>query len=247
MDASSTRKETEEVRIQIIEGWSIADLQRLLQETHGIPEDASIRVMGKAGGGAAFDASFRLSFPFLAHLPRGRSLEGYLFPDTYRVWRGQLPIGLVKKELEAFAERIASQALTRESAPLKTLDEVVILASIVEKEVSTPEARNMVAGIFLRRLREGIPLQSDATVNYITHSGRARASAEDLTIKSLYNTYRQRGLPPGPISNPGEVAIQAVLHPTPSPYRYFLTDERGQMYYARTLAEHILNRRKAGF
>lgn len=239
--------ETDEVQVRIIEGWSIADIRHVLKEEHGISEEETTRVLGREGDEAAFSTDLREKFSFLRSLPAKRSLEGYLFPDTYRVWRGQLPIGLATKQLEEFGQRIATRKVMAASAPLKSLDEVIILASIVEKEVSTPEQRNMVAGIFLRRLREGIPLQSDATVNYITRSGRSRATSEDLAIESEYNTYKRKGLPPGPISNPSEAAIQAVLQPTPSSYRYFLTDEQGKIYYGRTLEEHAANRRKAGY
>jgi UPF0755 protein len=84
-------------------------------------------------------------------------------------------------------------------------------------------------------------------VNYVTKSGRARATGEDLNVDSAYNTYKNKGLPPGPISNPSEGSIKAVLEPTPSTYLYFLTDEQGKIYYARTLEEHVANRRKAGY
>lgn len=243
----ATGPESDEVQVRIIEGWSISDIRQLLKQEQAVSEAESIRSMGEEGDRTPFDQSLREKFSFLKTLPAQRSLEGYLFPDTYRVWREQLPTGLVIKQLTEFQERVSTEKVTTASAPLKTLDEVITLASIVEKEVSTPEQRKMVAGIFLRRLREGIPLQSDATVNYITRSGRSRATGEDLKIDNAYNTYKNRGLTPGPISNPGETSIQAVLAPTPSSYRYFLTDEQGKIYYGSTLEEHIANRRKAGY
>jgi UPF0755 protein len=243
----ATGPERDEVRVQVIEGWSIADIRRMLKEEQGIPEEEITRVLGQKGDGSSFDPSLREKFSFLKTLAATRSLEGYLFPDTYRVWHAQLPTSLIVKQLEEFQQRIATEKITSASTPLKTLDEVVTLASIVEKEVSKSEDRNMVAGIFLRRLRQGIPLQSDATVNYVTKSGRARATGEDLNVDSAYNTYKNKGLPPGPISNPSEGSIKAVLEPTPSTYLYFLTDEQGKIYYARTLEEHVANRRKAGY
>lgn len=239
--------ESDEVQVRIIEGWTIADMAALLQQEQAVSPEEFKRVVGEGGDRAPFDVDWRTKFSFLKNLPANRSLEGYLFPDTYRVWRGQLPAGLVSKQLTEFDQRIGGAKVTSASAPLKTLDEVIILASIVEKEVSKPDERKMVAGIFLRRLREGMPLQSDATVNYITRSGRSRSTSEDLQIENPYNTYKNKGLPPGPISNPSETAIRAVLEPTPSSYRYFLTDEQGKIYYGRTLEEHAANRRKAGY
>ncbi len=242
-----TGPQSDEVQVKVIEGWSVADIQQMLRDEQGIKEDDLKRVMGESGDASPFDSSLREKFAFLKTLPLERSLEGYLFPDTYRVWHGQLPTSLVTKQLEEFGQRIASEQVTEKSAPLKTLDEVITLASVVEKEVSKPEDRKVVAGIFLRRLNQGIPLQSDATVNYITKSGRSRSTAEDLAIENEYNTYKHKGLPPGPISNPSEGSIKAVLDPTPSTYLYFLTDDAGKIYYGRTLEEHIANRRKAGY
>lgn len=239
--------ESDEVQLRVIEGWTITDIANMLDRDEGIAAAAVARSIGQSADVSAFDSAWRAKFPFLASLPSSRSLEGYLFPDTYRVWKGQLPESLVQKQLDEFSQRFGTQAVTSASAPLKNLDQVIILASIVEKEVADPEARGLVAGIFLRRLREGIPLQSDATVNYVTKSGRSRATPQDLQVESAYNTYRHKGLPPGPIANPGETAINAVLHPTPSGYRYFLTDDEGKIYYAATLEQHAANRRKAGY
>ena len=237
--------QSDEVKLQVIEGWSMRDVRTLLIG-QGVAPDVITHSLGQEGDRAPFDGALRLKYAFLASLPPKRSLEGYLFPDTYRVWKGQLPTSLIIKQLDEFNQRFGSTSVTAASAPLTNLDQVVTLASIVEKEVADPAERKVVAGIFLRRLKEHIPLQSDATVNYFTQSGRSRATSEDLSIENAYNTYKHPGLPPGPISNPGADAIDAVLHPTPSPYRYFLTDEQGRIYYASTLEEHAANRRKAG-
>lgn len=237
----------EEVRVQVIEGWSIRDIRQMLGQEFKVPESDITRLIGKEAGLAGFDPAFRIQYPFLQNLPLDRGLEGYLFPDTYRVWKTQLPDTLFTKQLDEFQDRISSHPITAASAPLKTLDQVVILASIIEKEVAVKEQRKVVAGIFLRRLKEGMLLQSDATVNYITQSGRDRSTSEDLQIENEYNTYKYKGLPPGPISNPSEDSLLAVLEPTPSPYRYFLTDTKGNIYYASTFEQHIANRRKAGY
>jgi UPF0755 protein len=160
------------------------------------------------------------------------------------VWKDQLPQGLIKKQLDAFATR-AFRLIEGAEKQGRTLNEVVTLASIVEKEVANPEDRKIVAGIFWNRLQSGMPLQSDATVNYVTHAGRTRPTIIDLAVESAYNTYAHRGLPPGPICNPGADALEAALNPAKTPYRYFLTDANGKTYFARTLEEHILNRKMA--
>jgi len=220
-----------EVKLTVVEGWSLESISTLL---------ASYQVTMPT----TIPNELRQTYPFLADLPKTASLEGYLFPDTYRVYADQLPQGLIKKQLDEFAER--APALADEAKRQgRTLRDVVILASIVEKEVAKPQDRAIVAGIFLNRLAIGMPLQSDATVNYVTHGGRARPTLNDLQADSAYNTYLHKGLPPGPISNPGDAALNAVLHPTPSEYTYFLTDDLGKTYFAKTFEEHQRNRVKA--
>ena len=102
----------------------------------------------------------------------------------------------------------------------------------------------MIADIFWKRIKANIGLQSDATINFVTGKGTTRPSLDDLKIYSLYNTYKYKGLPPGPISNPGLESIQAALYPTPNPYYYFLTDKDGGVHYAKDLEEHKQNRVK---
>ena len=221
----------DEVSIQIIEGWSMVEESKAVADAGG---KWASPVVG----------DWVQDYPFLSSLSNKATLEGYLFPDTYRVWKDQLPGSLVKKQLDNFV--VHEPTLEQEAKKQgRTMQQVMTLASIVEKEVADPAQRKIVAGIFMRRLKEGMPLQSDATVNYVTHAGHARATAEDLKTDSPYNTYKYPGLPPGPICNPGAEAIEAALHPAETPYRYFLTDDKGKMYYAKTFDEHQANARKA--
>lgn len=220
-----------EVKITVVEGWTIDSINKALA-----PYSASIP--------STIPEELRRDYPFLASLPAGTSFEGYLFPDTYRVYADQLPQALIKKQLDEFAERAPGlEAEAKKQG--RTLRDVVILASIIEKEVSKPEDRKIVASIFLNRLKDGMALQSDATVNYITHAGRARPTLKDLEADSLYNTYRHKGLPPGPVSNPGDTALEAAIHPAETNYRYFLTDDSGKTYFGRTFEDHQRNRQAA--
>lgn len=237
----------DEVQVRLIEGWTLEDIADHLEKNYQIPVDVSAALMGHGLNRAPFDSSLREEYPFLKNLPRNRSLEGYLYPDTYRVWGDQLPESLVRKQLDEFASMFATTTVGPQSAPLKTFDDVVILASIVEAEVRDMSDRRIVAGIFLNRLEAGMALQTDASIGYITGSGRSRSTAKDLSIDSPFNTYKYPGLPPAPINNPSADSIRAVLNPTPNDYIYFLTDEAGTVYYGRTLEEHAANRRKAGF
>ncbi|MBI4426272.1 MAG: endolytic transglycosylase MltG [Candidatus Kerfeldbacteria bacterium] len=182
-------------------------------------------------------------FDFLAGRPAAATLEGYLFPDTYRFFPTARPADVIKKMLINFGVKLASVQSDLQQSGRAHFD-VVRLASIVEREVRTDRDRRMVADIFWRRLADGIALQSDATVNYVTEKNALQPTIADTEVNSPYNTYRYRGLPPGPIGNPGLSSITAVLKPEPNDYLYFLTDAGGTVYYAKIFEEHLANKRK---
>ncbi|OGY92899.1 MAG: hypothetical protein A3B31_00860 [Candidatus Komeilibacteria bacterium RIFCSPLOWO2_01_FULL_53_11] len=221
-------------RVTLIEGWTIDEYADRLDESGFEPEIFSA---------LARDLSlWRDSYDVLASVPSGQSIEGYLFPDTYSVDAAKDAEQLIRKMLNNFSAKLTPVLRDQVAGSGRTLHEVITLASIIEREVAEPADRRLVTDIFLKRLRDGIGLQSDATVNYITKSGRARSTAADLEIDSPYNTYKYRGLPPGPIGNPGIDAITAALAPQPNDYYYFLTDADGGVHYARTFDEHQRNR-----
>lgn len=239
--------ERREVTLRILEGWTLDDIERTVVKDGGGEASGVLRSVGDGVRGEPFDPLWREEFSFLRSLPSGRSLEGYLFPDTYRVWKDDLPESLIRKQLNEFQDRVDPSSITSFPSPLRSLDDVIVLASIIEKEVRNDEDRKIVAGIFLKRLAIGMPLQSDATLGYVTKSGRSRANERDLQIDSPYNSYRFQGLPPGPICNPSLSSINAVFHPTTSSYYYFLTNREGKVLYASTLEGHILNKRRSGY
>lgn len=236
----------EELSLRIIEGKTVDEIIDVLVAKHGLAKEDLQKSIGASVDRLPMHPKWRERYPFLKSLPAKRSLEGYLFPDTYRVYRDQLPDALFAKQLDEFESFYKDIQPGPQSEPLKTLDDVIILASIVEAEVTANSDRAIVAGIFLNRLRIGMALQTDASLSYLHGSNRAQATAEDLASTSPYNTYKYRGLPPGPIGNPGKASIDAVLNPTKTPYFYFLTDKKGKVYYAKTLEEHAANRAKAG-
>lgn len=166
--------------------------------------------------------------------------EGKLYPETYFV-----PADFSAEELytllrETFDKRIEPLAAEIEAHPL-TLDEILTLASIIEREANSPESMGMVSGILQNRLTINMRLQADASIEYILDKPLQELTPEDLTIDSPYNTYLYGGLPPTPIGNPGLVAIEAVLRPTPSEYFFYITDDAGNFYYAETYDEHKAN------
>ncbi len=181
-------------------------------------------------------------YPFLAGKPDDVGLEGYLFPDTYRIYRDASAEDVVRRMLDNFADRMTPELLGEVKASGRSFHEVIIMASIIEREVRGSEERRMVADIFWRRLDEGMRLQADSTVNYVTGKRLPSVSYDDTRYDSPYNTYRYAGLPPGPIGNPGIEAIEAALDPEPNDFWYFLTDEEGTVHYARTFDEHNQNK-----
>ena len=170
-------------------------------------------------------------------------LEGYLFPDTYFVTEDDSLELILTRMQDTFDARITPFFPDIEAQGL-SLKEVVTLASILEREANDETSMKLVAGILFNRLAIGMPLQVDATLEYERGKGSSELTYEDLETDSPYNTYTNVGLPPTPIANPGMVALDAVLNPTPSEYFYYLTAPDGTFYYAETFAEHKRNKAK---
>lgn len=190
---------------------------------------------------AAHDTSF------IADLaPHARNLEGFLFPSTYEFTRRATCDQVVKRMVQNF--RAVWETLQTSSPPqsleIATPEQVVTLASLVERETPDAEERPVVAGVFVNRLRRGEPLQCDPTVQYameLAGHPEKNVHAVDLRVDSPYNTYRYRGLPPGPIANPGEASLRAALMPAQTDYMYFVANDQGGHFFSRTLAEHNRN------
>ena len=168
----------------------------------------------------------------------GDSLQGYLYPDTYRFFDDSNAEAVIIKMLNNFEKKASSSLKGNETL---SSYEVLILASIVEKEVSQSDDKKIVSGIFINRLNKDMKLQSDATVNFLTQSGRAQSTLEDLKIESPYNTYKITGLPPGPITNPSVDTINSVVDYTPNDYLFFLTsrDNPPKTIFSKTFEEHV--------
>ncbi len=182
----------------------------------------------------------------LEFLASSKTKEGYLFPDTYLFPKTASASAVVAKMLSTFDQKTA-QFQEGISASKLSLDEIVTLASIIERETKTEAERSVVAGILFNRLDIGMGLQADATVQYAVGTSEnwwPVLTKEDLTNHSPYNSYRFRGLPPTPIANPGLASLRAAIFPQESDYLYYLHDAKGQIYYAATLEEHNENIRK---
>lgn len=166
--------------------------------------------------------------------------EGRLFPDTYFVPDTFTDSALYDLMRETYEEKVGPLREQIEAHPL-TEAEILVLASIIEREANSEESMRMVSGILQNRLDIGMALQADASIEYVLDKPLSKLTPADLEIDSPYNTYLNRGLPPTPIGNPGLTAIEAVLEPAESDFFYYITDDSGTFHYARTLDEHNLN------
>lgn len=168
--------------------------------------------------------------------------EGYLFPDTYFFFPNVKPAEVIHVMRTEFTDKYA--AILAAASTSRSQDQIVNLASIVEKEASTPEDWAVVAGILWKRFDRGMALQVDAPFLYTVGKASKDLTLDDLKVESPYNTYLHKGLPKTPIDNPGAGALAATLAPTSTPYWFYLSDDKGVMHYAKTYEDHLANKAK---
>lgn len=221
--------------VLIPEGSNLFDMARIYQERLGLDPQEFLRAT-------------RVTALIRDLDPQAPTLEGYLFPDTYRFSHGANAARVVETMVARFREVLNSKFSADLRQSDESLHEVVTLASLVEKETSQPDERPMIAGVFARRLKIGLPLACDPTVIYAVRLADRRLerpvtpiTQSELQIESPYNTYLHAGLPPGPIASPGEASLRAALHPAAGDFLYFVSDRHGGHVFARTLAQHQRN------
>lgn len=222
-----TKGKVASIKITIPEGWTVTQTAEYLAKKEIVSKEQFLTAVKK-----------KAKYDFLKDKPDSVDLEGFLFPDTYQISKQATADEIVSKMLANFDKKVTSEMRAQVSASDYNLYQVVTLASIVEKEVSKPQDRKIVAGIFLSRLEEGMKLQSDVTLQYFLGEDKKTFSYDETQINSPYNTYMVDGLPVGPISNPGLESINAVLNPEKTDFRYFLAAKDGTTYYSKTLEEH---------
>lgn len=239
-----------ELNVVLPEGLSNRELASVLAKKFGSANNTTNSGAGSSELEADFLDVFRgndltsVDFSFLGDRPSKATLEGYLFPDTYRFFKTATATEVRNKLLKTFDQKVPSDFRARSATIGRSFYDVLIMASILEKELTKPSDRRLAADLFWRRLDAGMALQSDATVNYVTGKSALQPSLDDTKVASPYNTYQNVGLPPGPIANPGRDAIEAALNPTPNEFWYYLTDPGGAAHFAKTYAEHVANKTK---
>jgi UPF0755 protein len=168
--------------------------------------------------------------------------EGYLFPDTYMFFSNVTPNEVMSTMMNEFENKVDPLIMNYSSD--YSIEDIIKMASIVEKEATNMNDRRMIAGILWKRIKSGMPLQVDPPFYYFLNKSSSELTLDDLKVKSPYNLYLNKGLPPTPICNPSASSIDASLNPTASQYWYYLSDKSGNMHYATTHAEHLVNKEK---
>lgn len=194
---------------------------------------------------AAIPQIYVNDFSFVRDIPEGRNLEGYLFPDTYQFSADAKTEDVIRRMLANFSRRLEDSGLSAKSvAQGRSVDQVVTMASIVEREVLNDDDMKTVSGILWKRNDEGIGLDADATIRYALNKWDHPLTYDDLQTSSPYNTRKWKGLPPGPISNPGLRALTAAANPQDTEYYYYLSSPDGKTIFSKTNDEHNSNKVK---
>jgi UPF0755 protein len=214
--------------VTIPEGYTLSQVARLLEGLNLVEKKGLLQ---KASSPAFINA---LGLSQLA----GPTLEGFLFPDTYHLFREMDPEEVIQMMVHQF-KKVSGPDLAHRASELGFSErEAVILASIIEKETPLPEEKPLISAVFHNRLKKKIPLQSDPTVIYGIKNFNGNLTKEDLMRPTPYNTYLMVGLPPTPICNPGKESLLAAVHPAPVPYLYFVSKNDGSHYFSSEIEEH---------
>jgi len=227
--------------ITIIEGWGIRDIAWYFENQGMFQAEEIMEIAGFPLVENNLQEGFD-EFEFLEDKPLEKSLEGYLFPDTYNIEKNDGVKKIIERMLENFDVKLDSQLREEIQKQGKSIFDIITMASLLEKEVRSYVDKEIVSGILWKRLNSNMPLQVDATIIYIT--GKKTVSKEETKIDSIYNTYKYLGLPSGPICNPGLNSIKAAIYPKESKYWYYLSTLEGETIFSRTLEEHNINKVK---
>ncbi|HQB51022.1 MAG TPA: endolytic transglycosylase MltG [bacterium] len=225
--------------ITVIEGWNNQQLaEKLAASQLGFTTKDFLKATNKS-------KQIETKYSFLIDKPDSASLEGYLFPDTYRFRASSSPEEIIEKMLNNFDSKLTTKMREDIKQQGKTIYQIITMASLIEKEVRSTKDMKMVSGIFWNRINNGQRLESCATLAYILGENKPQYSYEETRIESPYNTYINKGLPIGPISNPGLKAIEAAIYPTNNDYNFFLTrPDTGETIFSRNFEEHKANKAK---
>ncbi|GER93161.1 hypothetical protein A45J_0894 [hot springs metagenome] len=214
-----------EYEVTIVEGDSLLEISKKLAYNKIMPSDTFNSLIKDKG----LLNSLNIEAP---------SLEGYLFPQTYKFAKGAKPVAVLKLMVNKMRDEFNSELKSRAKELGWSENQVLTLASIIEREAKIDEERPLISAVYHNRIKKGMPLQADPTAIYGVKSNKYKITKKDLRKKTDYNTYVIKGLPPGPIASPGIKSIIAALYPAKVPYLYFVAKNDGTHYFSKTLIEH---------
>ncbi|MFP4066712.1 MAG: endolytic transglycosylase MltG [Spirochaetaceae bacterium] len=226
----------DEIEVTIPEGHTVEQLAARFADLGLFDEEAFIEA-------ARMRPEYRRRLWILEDLPDGELLEGYLFPDTYRVFADSTPETVVTRMARRLQEHLGGDLMDRIEENEHDLHEILTLASIVQRESPTADM-STIAGVFWNRIDAGWLIESDATVNYALGTSKLQPTYRDTMVDHPYNTYQNRGLPPGPIGSPGLEAIEAAIDPVEHDYYFFLHKPSQETVLSRTFTEHLTAKRR---
>lgn len=229
-----------EVKVTIQEGLTLKQIADQLERADVVNGQLFLNLVQHPAT-SGFDAS---PFRIAKQKPATVDFEGYAFPDTYRFFKHTEPAEVLKKFLDNLDLRYTVELEQATTAAGRTPHEILTMASILEKELTSTSDRAKAADLFWRRMKIGMGLNADSTILYALGRDGGSVSLDDLKVDSPYNTYINRGLPPGPINNPSVDAIKAAIYPVANGYLYYLSGKDGTTYFATTLEEHNQNKAK---
>ncbi len=222
--------ETVDFKLTFIEGWDRKKIGEYLEEKEVIQLENFLEQT----------KNYNKDLELLKNKPKELNLEGYLFPDTYFFEKNVNSKEIIDRMLLTLQNKLKKETELEN----KNIHKIITMASLIEKEVKTYEDKRIVSGIAWKRLENNVPLQMDATITYLTGKNSTKVSLKETEIDSPYNTYKNRGLPPGPICNPGLDSIKAALNPKESEYWYYLSTPSGETIFSRNLREHNIAKEK---
>lgn len=230
-----SKGQVQAVTFTIPEGFTVEQIAKALAQK-GLVDEKKFLALAKKGA---------FNYPFIVQAKDVKyKLEGFLFPDTYKVRPGSSEEEIIEVMLQRFAAVYDEQARSKARELGLNDQELVTLASLIEKEAKVALDRPLISGVIYNRLNNGMRLQIDATIQYILGQAKPRLTYKDLEIESPYNTYLVEGLPPGPIASPGKAAIDAALNPAKTDYLYYVAKSDGSHVFSKTLEEHNKAKKK---
>jgi len=229
LDALQHGVDAQTYSFTVPEGYTSRQIAFLLKNKGSIDEKEFMDIVKSKKG---------INFKY-SHILKGKTLEGFLFPDTYSVYKDSTPLEIINKMLQQFQDVVPQDSEYLSEKKGLSMYKLIVLASLIEREAKVEDERPIVAAVYYNRIKKDMLLECDATIQFLFDSPKEFLTYKDLEIDSPYNTYLYKGLPPGPIANPGLSSIKAALSPASVTYLYYVVKGNGRHKFSNTYEEHL--------